>query len=147
MERLLEMVNSLTPYEVTMENTVVADPSESIGKTNTTVLLKGALSTGTYGERVFNYNRINLSYLSTRQIVWSNENNLQQLLDKINIEPIFTYTLGYGEEAFSRQGFLKPTDIVNETFTKIAGQDLALKIKANPLSYLFLGELSITIIG
>lgn len=147
MQRLIEMIDFLTPYKVTSENTLVSEPRANIGAQNTSVILQGKLSTGHYGKRNFKYNRINLSGFVERSLVWTNETNVHQLLKQINQVVLFTYTLSDADETIVRQGQLELSDIVNDTFTMSAGTQKSIKLRADPRSYLFIGEYKVKLIG
>lgn len=147
MDRLIEMVDSLTPYEVSLGNTKVHEPVAVQTKCNTEVLLEGLFAPGAYGKRTFSYNRVNLAHVGVRSVYWQGEQDFFELLPKINLSPIFVYTLSSGNSVFSRQGFLKSSDIVNEPITMTAGSVKDVKLKANALSYLYIGELSLRLHG
>lgn len=148
MERFIEMLDSINEHDINMQTVVVGKPQPIEDKYNTTVRVQGTLLAGTYIDRQIKYNRISLNIFKKRTVYWEGETDTVSLLNKINSEALFSYTLGHDEEnAFSRQGFLKVADIVNETFSMTAGQSKDITIKANPQSYLYTGELSIALVG
>lgn len=147
MLRLIELINSLTPYEVTSDNTIVGLPRLFNGMTNTIVTLEGTFDTGAYGKRDFKYNRANLAKVEKKVIHWTGEQNTKDLLSEINTSPIFVYVLGEDNDLTLKQAYLTELDIVIEDIIIKPLEKKLIKVKANPNSYLFWGELSVEIIG
>ena len=148
MERLLEVLDYASIYDIDSDNTTVSFPRPVLGKNNTEVDVSGRLDSGTYGQRVFSYNRIDLSFFPERQIFWkSTDTTTIKLLNKINSIPFFTYVLKDEENEVSRQGYLKSSDIVEEAIVMSAGQTKIVKVKAHPNSFVFIGELAIKLVA
>ncbi len=148
MERLIELMDFHTLFKMSRDNTTLSLPRAAMDKWNTAVDVSGRFDSGTYGQRVFKYNRINLSFFMERQILWkSTDESTLDLLYKLNATPFFTYVLKDNEETVSRQGYLRASDIVDETFTMNVGQSKSITIKANPNSYMFIGALAVKLIA
>lgn len=146
MIRLLEMIESLGPFGANRNNLVVSKPEVSDHKANTVVVIQGKFETGTYGDFVFRYNRINLSTLAQRTIQWDGQSSTVELIDNINQNPLFTYSIGSGSNQVMRQGQLLLQDIVNEPFTITSGEQKDLLIRSNPESYMYTGSLRVRLV-
>lgn len=146
MQRLLEMIQFLGPFGATKNNLVVSKPEVSDYKANTVVVIQGKFETGTYGDFVFRYNRINLSNLSQRTIQWDGQNTTTELIEAINQNPLFTYSIGSGSNQVMRQGQLLLQDIVNEPFTIASGEQKDLLLHATTESYMYTGSLRVKLV-
>jgi hypothetical protein len=146
MQRLLEMVEALGPFGARRDNLIVSPPEVSDHKANTVVVIQGKFDTGTYGDFVFRYNRINLANLPQRTIQWDGQNEMVDLIENINQNPLFTYSIGTGSNQVMRQGQLLLQDIVNEPFTIASGEQKDLLLRANPVSYMYTGALRVKLV-
>ena len=143
MKRLLEMVSSISPFQVNEQSVVVSAPQVIEKGGNTLVNIDGRLDNGKYGNFPFRYNRFDLSSLSQRVISLGNATQVVDLLDQLNLTPIFTYKLGYGGGAIPRQAKLLAADIVNEPIALSTGATLEYGLRASPGSYLYQGTLKL----
>ena len=143
MQRLLEMIEHLGPFVSSKNNIIISTPEPSEISANTLVRVQGKFETGTYGDYAFRYNRMDMSGMPVRNIVWDDYADFAAMLGKINQTPLFTYTLGDGQNILIKQGFLLVQDIVNQPITIGSGEQQDLIIQASPNSYLYRGGLRI----
>lgn len=145
MLRLIELINSLTDFELTQESVVLSEPAVSLnGTANTKVVIKPTLSSTLYFEREFSYNRLDLSLLRKKTIsLPAGSYSYEQIIKELNKSSLFTYFLGFGEDVVSRQGYISVEDIVPGSITFTAGVDREFSIQASENSYFFIGSLAV----
>ena len=144
MERLIELINFIGQTPIENSAVHLSVPIVSSKLANTVVVIDGQLTAGAYGHFQFRYNRHNLDDMAEREIAVESETTLLALLPKINGTPIFTYTVGSGNETFKKKAFLLTQDIVNETIGTLApGSTTHITLQAAPKSYLFTGFLKL----
>lgn len=146
MKRLAELLYALSESSVKYKNIIIDKPIAIDGDYNTSVRITGRLRTGTYGQRDFFYNRMDLSSLPMRVIPTLGYKSTLDLLPELNISPMFTYMLTIDGKDVRRQAFLTKDDIeIKELSSKFdepeKGKEISLN--ANPDSYLFYGTLSV----
>jgi hypothetical protein len=139
------MVESLVPGLDTSK-IQVSEPFAVSKEANTVVRINGLFKTGTYGSFPFFYNRYDLAAIAKRTIVLEDETTVAEILAKINVTPLFTYTLG-STNPETRQCLLTEADIVNETLSVPPGTTLEYGLKAAATSYLFRGVLKLSIVN
>lgn len=146
MKRLVELLYALSESNVKYKNIIIDKPIAIDGDYNTSVRIAGRLHTGTYGQRDFLYNRMNLSSLPMRVIPTLDYKTTLDLLPELNISPMFTYMLTIDGKDVRRQAFLTKDDIVvkelSSNFNK-PEKGKEINLSANPDSYLFYGALSV----
>ena len=146
MKRLAELLYALSESSVKPKNIIIEKPIAIDGDYNTSVRVYGRLRTGTYGQRDFFYNRMNLDYLPMRVVPVLDYKTSLDLLPELNISPMFTYMLTIDGKDYRRQAFFTKDDIenieLNSRYYK-PEKDKEFLLKANPDSYLFCGSLQV----
>ena len=145
MYRLLELLKSVTGYDIDTDTCIVDKPIATDGEYNTVVNICGRLQTGTYGQRDFLYNRMLLDNKPIQDIVDKDYKTVLDLLPIINRDPIFTYAINLSNEVLRRQAILLREDVIDDKLEDIRDGDI-LNIQANPDSYLFCGNLKVRLV-
>ena len=147
MERILDLISAIGPYDIDKSVVNLSAPQVSHVKANTLVVVDGVLSSGYYGNFPFRYNRRALDGVTERQVTVTTETTYLELLSQINTVPIFTYTVGSFNESLKKKALLLPQDIVNQQIgTLEPGSTTNVVLRAAPTSYLFTGVLKLRLV-